>query len=145
MHSSLCFYDLENLIQLISKIKYPSSTSLQLILVPYYNCEEDCGCKRFQYYKDKILEKTEEEQYKIFNNMKNNTGIHGNIITDVLLMFSDNKISLQDYSEKNISREEFIKLKTNFENTAIRIIRPEELIKIPISQDFLKRVITLNE
>ena len=52
---------------------------------------------------------------------------------------------LPDYGENNITQDEFIKLKTNFSKSSIRIISLNELLKIPIHNELIERIIKLNE
>lgn len=134
-----------NLMQLIDKVKYPESTKLELILVPLDNEESTYGCETYDDYKQRILELSDDKQYKVFNNFKNNTGRYGYVITDMLLWCLIKINELPDYGENNITQDEFIKLKTNFSKSSIRIISLNELLKIPIHNELIERIIKLNK
>lgn len=162
-------FNFGNFFKFIDKIKYPETTELYEVLVPLLSDDTKIDCnnfeklelekesqyeivKTFNEYKEKILKYPEEIQYKIFNCMKNNTGLYGQVITDVLMILclkiggnkEDNKY-FSDYGERNISKEEFEKLKCNFQKATIRILTIDELSKYPINPDYLKRIIKLTE
>ena len=135
-----------NLVQLFDTIKDPSNTMLQIILVqPLQEESQESSAEAFQSYKNKILNLAEETQYKIFNTMKNETSMYNSIITDVLFLLVAKSKDLHDYQHENISTDEYRKLKATFTNTTIRVISMDELIRMPISPELLRRILSVTE
>ena len=105
-------FDFNNLLQLITKIKYPSNTKLLLVLVPnMYEFDESklLDVKVFEKLKNIILSDNEENKRKIFNLFRNDKSFEKRDINSVLTsLIGKSKNNLLDvHIEKLKERQDY--------------------------------------
>lgn len=144
--SSDYIYKFDHILQLIRKTKYPDNTKLELILVPTdiptisRRDSNVINVDSFEEYKNIILSFDKETQYNIFNMFVNNgllkTRHVDDVLSEAIRLAKQNRINT--YRE-NISFDDFETLLHNFSKITIRILTINELLSIPITNDFIRR------
>lgn len=133
----------ENIVQLITKIHYPNNTKLLMVFVPTrhnINIKTVFSSKAFEQIKQSVSQKSENDQYKIFNALCNDQEfLTRNINASFMsIMIRLKKGELKyDFGEKNLKPEEFEWIKENFMKVEFKTLTLEDLERYPISPEFL--------
>lgn len=137
-------YQFQHIYQIISRARYPDNTELQIIVVPSENVEDDATQNNitvFEDYKHKILELSEEDKYKIFNSFAHDKSLEKDDASDVFLRFyikAQRGTLKPTYGTSDISAEDAKILENNLSKLTIRVITLSELLKYPLTVEFLK-------
>lgn len=132
----------QNLVQLLTKIHYPTNTKLILLLVPSRHNASLKGILNndsFDKERKKILSLDEQKQYKIFNALCNDQEYKDSDVISALMsmMIRLEKNRLKyDFGDRNLSNEEFEMIRDNFKKVEIQAYTLEELEKYPMSSEF---------
>lgn len=146
-HCSYENFKFKYLIDLISNVKYPINTKLQLILVPskYKNEDDDemiFDISKFNEIKKIFIELCEESVYNkqlLLTELYKNDKLKYGTITESLLCiinkYQNKKLNIID---ENIN---FDLLYNNFQNISVKIITLKELYNCEIDKQFFKNLI----
>lgn len=131
----------ENLLPLITKIKYPLNTKLILVLVPtQLNVQPSdiFNVSLFEEYKRQVLSLDKSDMKDLFNSLCNEGMYLGMSIVDVLdlSLVKSRKGSLNKIYINELNDEEFEAIKSNFERVEIKVLGIEELAKYPMDTKF---------
>ena len=133
----------QNLIQLITKIHYPTNTKLILLLVPSrhnVSLKNIINNDSFDKLRQKILSLDEQKQYKIFNALCNDQEYKDsdiiNTLASIMIRLEKNKLKYDFGDEKNLTNEEFKMVEDNFKKVDIKAYTLEELEKYPMTPEF---------
>ena len=139
-------YNFEHIYQLISRMKYPKNTNLQLILVPSETielCDDSIQINVNAFYKakEKFMSLPKDKQFTIINYFyknRNNLKKQNVSISTALnkSIYSVLKGSITTYSDL-ITDEYFDMIVSNLSKVSIRILTIKELLKYPIQQDII--------
>ena len=143
----------KNLKQILTKIKFPISTRLVLVLVPSgwnFNKELLIDIERFNDLKNEILSLDYDNKKKVFNSIINNTSLGEMSITDALssLLEDLDDECLKDYGNKNISNDDNETLISNFERLDVKVLTLEDLerdIKKSTIHDVLREILRMKD
>lgn len=150
-------FDFSNLLQLITKINYPTETKLLLILVPNtyeFQTEKLLDINMFEKLKLMILSESDENKRKMFNILVNEKSFRSRDINSVLtsIIGMTKKQLLDTYINKLKNRKDIYEelsdnnynyIIQNFGKIELQILRLEELEKYPLSGDIIKSLLSL--
>jgi len=133
----------ENIVQLITKIRYPERTKLLMVFVPTrHNVDVKTifSSKAFEQIKQTLNNKSQQEQYKIFNALCNDQefltrNINASFMS-IMIRLKKNELKY-DFGDRNLKFEEFEWIKNNFMKVEFKTLTLEELERYPISPEFL--------
>ena len=150
-------FDFSNLLQLMTKINYPTETKLLLILVPNtyeFQTEKLLDINMFEKLKLMILSESDENRRKMFNILVNEKSFRSRDINSVLtsIIGMTKKQLLDVYIDKLKNRKDIYEelsdnnynyIIQNFGKIELKILRLEELEKYPLSGDIIKSLLSL--
>ena len=133
----------QNLVQLITKIHYPTNTKLILLLVPSRHnvCLKNIiNNDSFDKLRQKILSLDKQKRYKVFNALCNDQEYKDsdiiNTLASIMIRLEKNKLKYDFGDEKNLTDEEFKMIEDNFKKVDIKAYSLEELEKYPMTSEF---------
>ena len=143
----LCF---KNLVQIITKSTYQPNTELKLMFIPNWKTIGDELCdiiNTFNAYKNIIVNLHDENKYKVFNYLINET-VHynkpiNNVINNTLKQLLNNTIRTN--FKHNLTVDQYKIISNNFNNFTIEILTKQELSNISLSPDLVAELLDYND
>lgn len=143
-------YQFQHIYQIISRIKYPSNTTLQIIVVPSERDLDESvehNISTFEEYKQKILSLAPPDKKLIFNTFANDKSFSKDDASDVLMRYYQKALrkTLKTTfgAENDICDDDAKMLEYNFSKLTIRILRVNELLKYPLTPEFIKNTLDI--
>ena len=147
-------YNFDHIYQLISRMKYPPNTKIELILVSpeTYEIFDDSlktNIEIFYKLKSDFFKLPDNLQYNIinyFHNNKSNLKSQNTSIIDALSksINAAKKDTIKKYTgDKELPMEEFIAIRDNLDKVTIQLLSIKELLSIPLSSEVMKKELGL--
>lgn len=131
-----------NLVQILTKIRYPVNTKIILALVPSHHnvrVNDIINNESFDKVRKRVLALDEQKQYKLFNALCNDQEYSGSkficALTSIMIRLDKNKLK-HDFGNNNLTNEEFETIRDNFRKIEIKAYSLEELERYPMTPEF---------
>lgn len=143
----LCF---KNLVQIITKSTYQPNTELKLMFIPNWKTignELNDIINTFNTYKSIIVNLHDENKYKVFNYLINETINYNkpinNVINNTLKQLLNDTIRTN--FKHNLTVDQYKIILNNFNNFTIEILTKQELSNISLSPDLVAELLDYND